>query len=74
VTIAGGLLGVLVAFHSARTFERDAARAALTAAVVDQATRAQALVSADVLEASALQVVRAVCPDFDPTSVRLDES
>jgi hypothetical protein len=66
---AGALVAALAAFRAARAAERDAASAEVSAATVDQLTKTQALASALALEAAALQAVRAVCPDFDPTSV-----
>jgi len=71
VLAAGGLVGVLAAFLTTRAAERDVARAAVSAAIVDQAARAQTFVSAETLEASALAAVLAICPDFDATSACL---
>jgi hypothetical protein len=67
----GTLIAALTALRDAKATERDTASAEVSAATVDQLTKAQALASALALEAAALQAVRAVCPDFDPTSVCL---
>ena len=68
---AGALVASLSALRAARAAERDAASAVVSAATVDQLTKAQALASAQALEDAALHAVRALCPDFDAPSVCL---
>lgn len=68
---AGSLVASLTALRDVKATERDAASAAVSAATVDQLIEGQALGSALALEASALQAVRAICPDFDLTSICL---
>lgn len=48
---------------------KTAAQAALTTAQATQITKAQELVSAQALEASALAAVIAICPDFQASSI-----
>jgi hypothetical protein len=63
------LTGLINGYDAARVIEVAASSVALAAAQADQITKAQALLTAQATEATALAAVLAVCPDFDKNSI-----
>lgn len=69
VADATTLLATITTYQSTRQGEVTTAAAAVTAATIDQGSKAQALTAALAVEAAALTAVLAACPDFNKHSI-----